>query len=246
MIRLAPLSMALLFGFSASADAQVGRDVMERGSNRAQISQGKKLAERDSQELAQFSKQVDALEAALESGDQAAANQALAALTKLGTAEVQQNAAKVEQAKKEVAGSVSETGSNRREARRNRDDSDAFGRSDDDEADAIRDGINRVDDARDLADDKKDLQALGQRAQRQQQIVAELGAAEAAAAEQVALLREFEGLMQADLAATQAEMKEDKREAAEDRRETRDDLREADEPDNRYRRETGDFGRRRR
>ena len=68
--------------------------------------------------------------------------------------------------KRELMGSASETGSNRRESRRSRDDSNAFGRSDDDSLDQARDGLNRIDDARDVADDKADLEALGQRVAR--------------------------------------------------------------------------------
>jgi hypothetical protein len=247
-------SLVVLVLLSAtSVHAQVGRDVVERGSNRAQISTGKEALERDGKEVESFASQVASFEQAVAKGDGAQANQSLAALSPLMQTEVEQGGAKAEAAKREVAGSASETGSNRRESRRNRDDSNAMGRSDDDTADAVRDGVNRADDARDVADDKKDLEAIAQRTQRQQQITQQVAGTPIAldsdagrqqASEQVAMMKEFEKLMRADLAATEAEIQEDRKEAGEDRRETRDDVREADEPDNRYRRETGNAGRR--
>jgi hypothetical protein len=247
--------LALVALSATSAHAQVGRDVVERGSNRAQISTGKEALERDGKEVESFASQVASFEQAVAKGDGAKANQSLAALSPLMKTEVEQGGAKAEAAKREVAGSASETGSNRRESRRNRDDSNAMGRSDDDTADAVRDGVNRADDARDVADDKKDLEGIAQRVQRQQQIAQQLAGTQIAldsdsgrqqASQQVSMLKEFETLMRADLAATEEEIQEDRKEAGEDRRETRDDVREADEVDNRYRRETGNAGRRRR
>jgi hypothetical protein len=239
---------------ATTAQAQIGRDVLERSSNRAQISEGKAALERDSKELGTFTGHLNTLRGAVRAGDESAANLTLGALKPELSTEAQQTAGKAEAAKREVAGSASETGSNRRESRRNRADSNSLGRSSDDEADAIRDGINRVDDARDLADDKADLGALAKLAQRQQQIAQALGpydfdlgsdTGRTDAASKLALLEEFEKLMEQDIAATQAELSEDRKEAGEDRRETRDDVREADELDNRYRRQTGDYRRRR-
>jgi hypothetical protein len=253
MFRREILGAALLVLVFVDVNAQVGRDIAERASNRSQISQGKKAVERDSTEINVFSEHLASLKKASQGGDEASVNQAFSLLVPLLRTEVEQGAGKAEAAKKELAGSVSETGSNRRESRRNRDDSDAFGRSSDDEADAARDAVNRVDDVRDLADDKKDLQATVGRVTRQQEIAQVLATYEFAlgsdagrgdAAEKIAMLEEFEALMRQDLAATVAEIKEDRREAGEDRRETRDDLREADEPDNQYRRKTGNYGRR--
>lgn len=240
---------------AAPAFAQVGRDVAERGSNRSQISKGKQAVERDTKEIEQYRSQLIALEDAVGKHDSEGANRALTALSPLMQTEIQQGTAQVEAAKKELAGSVSETGSNRRESRRNRDDSAAFGRSQDDEADAVRDGINRLDDTRDASDDKSDLEASSKRVQRQQQLASEVAGHPVAldsesgrheAAEQIRKLKEFGQLMEQDLQATRQELKEDEKEAGEDRRETRDDAREADEPDNRYRRETGKPGRPRR
>jgi hypothetical protein len=249
------LSFLAILVSATSIQAQVGRDVVERGSGRAQISQGKQAVERDRKEIESFAQHLGSLEQAIDGGDSAKANQELSALSPLLRAEVEQGGAKAEAAKKEMGGSVSETGSNRRESRRSRDDSNAFGRSDDDTADAARDSVNRVDDARDAADDKKDLEAIAQRTGRQQQIAQEVAghplaldseAGRQEATRQLGLLKEFETLMRADLSATEQEITEDRREAGEDRRETRDDVREADEIDNRYRRETGNAGRRRR
>ena len=249
------ISLLLVVCFSAAAHAQVGRDVAERGSNRAQISKGQAQLESGSKALTSFSSQLDALRAATAAKDSPEANRTLDELRGIMGGQLEQGAARAEAMKRELAGSVSETGSNRRESRRNRDDSDAFGRSDDDEADAIRDGVNRVDDARDVADDKKDLAELGERLKQQQQIAQSLASVQLAldsptggedANRTISELERFEGLMQQDLKAIEAEITEDRREAGEDRRETRDDLREADEPDNRHRRNDDDFGRRRR
>lgn len=239
---------------ATSAQAQVGRDVVERGSNRKQISQGQQALERDSKEVEAFSSQLASLEQAVGQADGAAANQALSALLPVLKTEADQGGAKAEAAKKELAGAASETGSNRRESRRSRDDADTLGRTQDDQEDMARDAVNRADDARDAADDKKDLEAIVQRTKRQQEIaqtmagyqfVLDSEAGRNEATKRLAMLKEFDGLMRADLAATEQEIKEDKREAGEDRRETRDDLREADEIDNRVRRETGNAGRRR-
>jgi hypothetical protein len=249
------LSFALLVVTSVAAEAQVGRDVVERGSNRAQISEGNQALERDAKEIERFSAQLATLEQAVVQGNGSTANQAFSALSQLIASEVEQGAAKADAAKKELTGAVSETGSNRRESRRNRDDSDAFGRTDDDESDAIRDGLNRADDVRDAADEKADLESIVKRAQRQGQIAESMAGFQVSlesetgrqqASQQLAMLTEFQQLMNDDLAATEQEIAEDRGEAGEDRRETRDDLSEADELDDRYRRETGDRGRRRR
>ena len=253
MLRSGLLCLLVVVVLPTSVFAQVGRDVAERASNRGQISQGQQALERDQQELQRFSQQLGSLEQAVAAGDDAAANAALAALGPLVQTEVGQAGAKAESARREVAGGMSETGSNRRESRRNRDDSDAFGRTDDDALDAGRDAMNRMDDVRDVSDEKRDLEAAVARAQRQQQLAQGLtkqplslgnAAGREQAAAQVALLKEFEQLMRQDLTATEQEIAEDRREAGEDRRETRDDLREADELDNRMRRETGNMGRR--
>jgi len=249
------LSFFVTIVLTGAANAQVGRDVLERGSNRAQISQGKKSLERDTAEVEQFAGQLASLRTAVGKNDVPAANQALAQLVPALGREVQQGGELAEAYKRELMGSVSETGSNRRESRRNRDDSNAFGRSDDDRLDQGRDAINRVDDARDVADDKQDLEALGKRVARQQQIAGSLqgyqinmasatGRSDAEA--KISLLSEFEQLMRQGVAAVEGEITEDRREAAEDRRETRDDVREADELDNKVRQETGNAGRRRR
>lgn len=253
MLRTILITSLAVLAVPTSVLAQVGRDAAERASNRGQISQGQQALERDQKELASFTQQIGALEKAVAAGDDAGANAALAALGSLVQAEVGQAGAKAEAARRELAGGVSETGSNRRESRRNRDDANAFGRSDDDALDAGRDAVNRMDDTRDVADEKRDLEAAVGRAQRQQQLAQglskqplslESAAGREQAAAQVALLNEFEQLMRQDLAATEQEIAEDRREAGEDRRETRDDLREADELDNRMRRETGNLGRR--
>ena len=90
------LSVALFITGSASVQAQVGRDVVERTSNRAQISGGQEALERDSKELAGFSPHLAAIRQASESGDEASANQALADLQPLLRSEVEQGAAKAE------------------------------------------------------------------------------------------------------------------------------------------------------
>jgi len=232
----------------------VGRDIIERGSNRGQIAQGTASLESGSQELKTFSTHLSKLKNASAQQHTASANQQLAELQQLMLVELDQGTYRAESMKRELAGSASETGSNRRESRRNRDDSDAFGRTSDDEADALRDGLNRVDDVHDVADDKSDLAALGERLNRQQQIAQYLDGYQFAlntpagrhdSSRRISALEDFGGLMQQELKAIEAEINEDRREAAEDRRETRDDFREADELDNRFRRETGNRGRRR-
>jgi len=249
------LCFFVVTAISGASKAQVGRDVVERGSNRAQISHGQQALERDTGETEQFGNQLASLRTAVGKNDAAAANQVLAELMPALGREVQQGSEMAEAFKRELAGSVSETGSNRRESRRNRDDSNRLGRSNDDALDQGRDAINRVDDARDVADDKQDLEALGQRVARQQQIAGSLqgyqvdlasAAGRSDAEAKIGMLSEFENLMRQGVAAVAEEIEEDRQEAAEDRRETRDDLREADEIDNRVRRETGNAGRRRR
>jgi len=240
---------------STNAFGQVGRDVAERGSNRSQISKGKAALESGTEALLSFSGSLASLKEAVDRQDTPGANEEVARLQQLMGAELASGAERAEAMKRELAGSVSETGSNRRESRRNREDSDSFGRTDDDEADAVRDGVNRVDDARDVADDKKDLAALGGRLEREQQIAQSFAsyqfdldspAGRDDAGLKVAALEEFEGLMQQELKSIEAEIAEDRKEAGEDRRETRDDVREADEPDNEYRRDHDDFDRHRR
>lgn len=251
------LSSTILLGVicATTVYAQVGRDVAERGSNRSQVSAGQAQLESGSKAVESFSSHLGALEQAATGQDTPAANRELDELRQIMGTQLEEGAARAEAMKRELAGSASETGSNRRESRRNRDDSDAFGSSDDDEADAIRDGANRADDARDLADDKKDLAAFGERLKQQQQIAQSLAPVKLDldsptgsddASRTISELARFQGLMQQDLKAIEAEITEDRRESGEDRRETRDDIREADEPDDRYRREDDDLGRHRR
>ena len=51
MVRTIAVSLGLLFTVATAAEAQqVGRDMVERGSNRGQISQGQQDLERDSRQ----------------------------------------------------------------------------------------------------------------------------------------------------------------------------------------------------
>ena len=75
--------IALVASGSAASYAQVGRDAVERGSNRKQISQGKAAVETDSKELQAFDTHLSTLKAACAQNDAERANRELTALQKL-------------------------------------------------------------------------------------------------------------------------------------------------------------------
>ncbi len=211
--------------------AQVGRDAAERRSDRRQIGTDRAQLVGDISDVRRLERLVAQLDQARASGNKNAEAAAQLRIAQELGREMREGARDVAQDKAEAAGAASEVRSDRRELRRDRAGAASGAQTRDDRRD-LRD------DRRDRRDDARDVAASAQRAQRQQQIVAELRQIQpqvklgdaSAVARQRALLDEFLQVSKADAKATGRELGEDKRELREDRRETREDVRQQTAP----------------
>lgn len=230
-IRGLPSFVLMLTLLCEPVFAQIGRNVVERGRDRNQISRSKEWLARDQAELQEFQKLVVNLQAAGQSGERENYASLHAKLAEAMKREFEQSKAKAGLAKKEVRQSSRELRSERRDVRESRE----ADKDDEDwaEFDRVRDNLQRGDDRRDRRDDVADLKKAGGRAQRQGQLLAKFTATDetstddraAVNANQTAIAKEFISIMQADIGATRIELQEDATELKEDRRETRQDRR---------------------
>jgi hypothetical protein len=206
--------------------AQVGRDAAERRSDRRQIGTDRVQLAGDVADVRRLERLVGELDQARVSGNKGAEVAVQARIAQELRQETREGGRDLAQDKVEAAGARSEVRSDRREIRRDRAGAASPAQTRDDKRD-LRD------DRRDARDDARDAVASAQRAQKQQQIIAELRKIQPQVAandantkaRQRSLLDEFLQVSKQDAKATGRELGEDRRELREDRRETREDVR---------------------
>ncbi len=225
------LTMLLLSHF---VRAQTVRNVAEASQNKKAMATNEAQLERDVEELAVFQAKLTEFEKAFAVKNGAKTTALKTELIAAMKREIEQSEKKIAQDKQELSQSQSEVAASKRESRRSRFDLRTVDNDRKDVRDVRDDRRDRKDDQRDAMDDKADLERQIARTKRQKQIYTTLQAftfsfdasLQEKAVANKALLREFAGTMEKDIAATKAEIAEDKREAAEDRRERREDRRE--------------------
>jgi hypothetical protein len=222
------LLFAVLFLMPGLSFSQVLQNTKESAQNRSQIHTNKTNLQRDTRELEAFRTKKARLLEAIEIGDQKTVSLMKQDVLTMMEQEVQQAKAKMRQSNREVSQSKQEVRSDRREIRRDRADI-STSRNDkrDDARDLRRDRVNKRDDKRDVRDDRRDRNQVVARSDRQSEILQTLTAKGLTGTpEDIALINEFESLMEKDINATSIELKEDRGEMREDSRERRDDRRE--------------------
>jgi hypothetical protein len=222
------LLFAVLFFMPGISSSQVLQNTKESAQNRSQVHTNQTNLQRDVRELEAFRMKKERLLEAIQIGDQATARLMKQDVLALMKEEVQQAEVKMRQSNREIGQSKQEVRSDRREIRRDRADL-ATSQNDrrDDVRDLRRDRVNKRDDKGDVRDDRRDRNQVAVRSGRQSEILQTFTAGGIAGTPgDIALLNEFESLMEKDIQATKMELKEDRGEMREDSRERRDDRRE--------------------
>jgi hypothetical protein len=198
--------------------AQSARNTAEAVADQRQIQAERAALERDREEAERFAALIESLESARHERD-------LERYLQVNTALRGMMAREADQARRKAARAQAEVGQSRREARAEVMEAHASG--------LPRDGLQVLDDHRDLRDDRRDRAAISTRASEMGALISRaetlLPRVEDADLEAFSdngvVMRRFLEIVRADLTATQRELGEDLSERREDRRERHSDRR---------------------
>lgn len=212
-------ALFLLQSVTTSAQKDRKANTLERASDRKEVSTDKKQLQRDRNELAAFNALTAAFREAFQNRDGNKIARLKGEILLAMDREVQQANVKIAQADQEKNKSRVEAANSSKEAHQDR---------------TVRDLANRVDDKKDLKDDKYDMHDRVRRRDNQAKLYEAMkiatfafdGRALKKAEANREILTAFIKTMENDIEATEKELHEDKSELKEDRQETREDRRE--------------------